>query len=442
MSFQQGVTGLNAAGRNLDVIGNNVSNASTIGAKASRAEFADIYARASGSGSQSSGIGVGVSQVAQQFSQGNISSTQNPMDIAINGNGFFQLKDANGLLQYSRNGQFKVDNKGFVVNDQKLQLLGHQITSLGSLVPGKATPIQLPTAGIQPTPTSSITLEINLDSRSKQTFDAAATTPIDINNDKTYNNATSLNLYDSEGQSVGVTYFFQKAAAADTWNVYAAAGNTMVGGTPTVPVAVLAFDASGKITSVADGAGNTADANGVAYDASKFPLPQIPATNGGATKPIPSDADAADPTKLIKLDLAKLTQYGAAFGPTDVRQNGFPPGRLSGISVQTDGILMASYSSGQSAPVAKLELANFRNVQGLQPMGGNGWSATAESGDPVLGEPGGGNLGLLSSQSLEESNVDLTGELVNMMVAQRIYQANAQTIKTQDSVMQTLVNLR
>ena len=144
----------------------------------------------------------------------------------------------------------------------------------------------------------------------------------------------------------------------------------------------------------------------------------------------------------VKVDISKMTQYAAVFGPTDVSQDGFPPGRLSGITVESDGRLTASYSSGQSTPIARIEMATFRNSQGLQPLGGNTWAATFASGDPVLGVPGGGNLGLLESKAVEESNVDLTGELVNMMVAQRVYQANAQTIKTQDQVMQTLVNLR
>lgn len=436
MSFQQGVTGLNAAGRNLDVIGNNVANASTVGAKASRAEFADIYARASGS--MSVGMGVSVAAVAQQFQQGNISSTDNPLDIAINGNGFFQLQDANGLRQYSRNGQFKVDNAGYVVNNQTLKLLGHQISATGSVVPGPATPIQLPTAGIAPTETGNVKLEINLDSRDKATFDATATTPINFNDDKTYNSDTSLKVYDKKGQSVGLTYFFQKTGTTDTWNIYAAANGVAVvdpPGSTVAPVATVTFSSDGKtVMDIKDAAGSNSGADGVAYSPTSFPLPTIPSTGTGAS--------TTEPIAGIKLNISGLTQYGNVFGPTDVSQDGFPPGRLSSIAVQPDGVLVASYSSGQSAPIAKLELASFRNVQGLQPLGGNSWAGSFESGDPVLGDAGGGNLGLLSSQSLEESNIDLTGELVNMMVAQRIYQANAQTIKTQDSVMQTLVNLR
>ncbi len=144
----------------------------------------------------------------------------------------------------------------------------------------------------------------------------------------------------------------------------------------------------------------------------------------------------------MELDLSKLTQYGAIFGVTNVTQDGFPPGQLNAIKIQPNGIVLATYSSGQSTPVGQVELATFRNVQGLQPLGGNVWGATFESGDAVPGTPGSGNLGVLQAGVVEESNVDLTQELVAMMVAQRIYQANAQTIKTQDSVLQTLVNLR
>ncbi|OYV01706.1 MAG: hypothetical protein CFE45_03640 [Burkholderiales bacterium PBB5] len=237
---------------------------------------------------------------------------------------------------------------------------------------------------------------------------------------------------------MGLTYFFQKTGTTDTWNIYAAANGVAVvdpPGSTVAPVATVTFSSDGKtVMDIKDAAGSNSGADGVAYSPTSFPLPTIPSTGTGAS--------TTEPIAGIKLNISGLTQYGNVFGPTDVSQDGFPPGRLSSIAVQPDGVLVASYSSGQSAPIAKLELASFRNVQGLQPLGGNSWAGSFESGDPVLGDAGGGNLGLLSSQSLEESNIDLTGELVNMMVAQRIYQANAQTIKTQDSVMQTLVNLR
>jgi len=428
MSFQQGVSGLNAAGRNLEVIGNNVANASTVGAKVSRAEFADIYARAVSGGANNIGIGVSLAAVTQQFAQGSISSTDNPLDMAINGGGFFQLKDLNGSLQYSRNGQFQVDRNGYIANSQGSRLLGYPANEQGTLVPGQAQPLTLPTAGIKPSVTSSVGLELNLDARATPKLDSTgALLPLDFNDAKTYANATAVNVYDSKGQEVALTYFFQKSAV-DTWNVYASANGVAVNadanGNPQ-SISTLTFPSDGSAPI------NPSDPT-LPFPAVAFDVPATSNAQGAVTEPI----------SAVMLDLANLTQYGAIFGVTNVTQDGFPPGKLSSIAIGNDGVVMATYSSGQSTPIGQVELASFRNVQGLRALGGNVWGSTYDSGDPVNGTPGSGNLGILQSGAVEESNVDLTSELVNMMVAQRIYQANAQTIKTQDSVLQTLVNLR
>ncbi len=427
MSFQQGVSGLTAAGRNLEVIGNNVANASTVGAKTSRAEFSDIYARAVSGGANNIGIGVSLAAVTQQFSQGSISSTDNPLDLAINGGGFFQLKDMNGSLQYSRNGQFQVDRNGYISNSQGSRLLGYPANDQGTLVPGQAQPLMLPTAGIKPSVTASVSLELNLDARAKVTEDGARWPAIDFNDAKTYNSATSVNVYDAKGQEVALTYFFQKSGP-DTWSVYASANGVTVNpdfdGNPQ-PITSLTFPGNGSAPI------NPDDAS-LPLASLRFDVPPTSSAQGTVTQPIAN----------VELDLSTLTQYGAIFGVTNVTQDGFPPGQLSTIAIQPNGVVLATYSSGQSTPIGQVEMATFRNVQGLRPLGGNSWSATYDSGDPVLGTPGSGNLGIIQSGAVEESNVDLTSELVNMMVAQRIYQANAQTIKTQDSVLQTLVNLR
>ena len=417
MSFQQGVSGLNAASRNLEVIGNNVANASTVGAKSSRAEFADIYARAS-SGNSSVGLGVAVGAVTQQFSQGSISATNNPLDVAINGAGFFQVLDPNGNTLYTRNGQFQIDNGGYVTNAQGQKLVGIPATYTAGQVPGKAQPLLVPTAGTAPKATAHVNLEINLDARGK-IMDPLAT-PVNFGVASSYNSSTSITVYDSKGSEVAMTYFFQKTAP-DTWNVYGAAN-----GEPLLP----------------DGSPSGAPLTQVTFSGDGHPLsPNAPLTvdvpRTGVGKPSESQAISG-----LKVDITTMTQYGSPFGPTALSQDGFAAGRLNSISIENNGTVMASYSSGQSASIAHLELANFRNSQGLRPMGGNSWAASFESGEPVLGTPGGGNLGLLKASALEDSNVDLTGELVSMMVAQRVYQANAQTIKTQDAVLQTLVNLR
>jgi flagellar hook protein FlgE len=421
MSFQQGLSGLNATSKNLEVIGNNVANANTYGAKASRAEFSDMYASAmNGAGTSAIGIGVNLSGVSQQFTQGNIVTSENPMDLAINGAGFFQVSDGKNPIMYTRNGQFKVDRDGYVVNTQGDRLMGYPADGTGTILPGQATALQMPTAGITPQATDRIKLEVNLDSRSATTLPATAPL-IDLTDPSTYNNATSLTVYDAKGQDVALTYYFQKAST-DTWNVYVTANGTPLatsaGGVP-APSTTITFPVNGGTP--------ISPAGTVALD-----IPASTNFQGAATLPISG----------VALNVSGATQYGSQFAVTDLSQNGYAPGQLVGIQFESNGIVTARYSNGQSKPAGQVEVATFRNPQGLQPMGGNAWSRSFATGDPVLGVPGDGSLGGLQSGALEESNVDLTAELVNMITAQRVYQANAQTIKTQDQILQTLVNLR
>jgi flagellar hook protein FlgE len=419
MGFQQGLSGLNASSKNLEVIGNNIANANTYGAKASRAEFADVYANAIGGTRNAIGIGVSVAAVAQQFTQGNITGTDNPLDIAINGGGFFQLRDPSGALTYSRNGQFKVDNTGFIINNQGSRLMGYPADAAGTIIPGTATALQMPTAGITPQVTTGIQMEMNLDARAGVTLPSAGA-PIDFADPSTYNNATSQTVYDVQGQEVALTYYFQKTAT-NTWNVYVAANGTPLatsGGNPAP---------STSITFPTNGGTPTAPAGTVALD-----IPSVTNAAGGVTVPITG----------VALDVSGATQYGSRFGVTDLQQDGYSAGQLIGAQIDANGVISARYSNGETRPAGQLELATFRNPQGLQPMGGNAWVQTAASGGAIVGAPGSGNLGVLQAGALEESNVDLTAELVNMIVAQRSYQANAQTIKTQDQILQAIVNLR
>ena len=420
MSFQQGLSGLNASSKNLEIIGNNIANANTFGTKVSRAEFADVYAAAlNGAGTNSVGIGTTMAAVAQQFTQGAITTSDNPMDLAINGAGFFQITDGKSPVQYSRNGQFKVDRDGFIVNAFGKQLMGYAADGLGVIQPGQAVSLQLPTGGVSPKPTGRMDIEMNLDSRKGVTTPVAGAA-IDFNDAATYNNATSLTLYDAKGQEVALTYYFQKTAT-DTWNVYATANGASVLGVPGAP------DPISTITFAADGSAPISPIGPITFT--------VPASVNSA------GAETLELTDII-LNTGGATQFGSAFTVTDLRQDGFSSGQLVAIAIENNGIITARYSNGQSRPAGQIEVATFRNPQGLQPSGNNAWSRTYASGDPVTGVPGDGNLGVLQSGALEESNVDLTGELVQMITAQRIYQANAQTIKAQDQVLQTLVNLR
>lgn len=404
MSFQDGLSGLNAAARNLDVIGNNVANSSTVGAKTSRAEFADVYANAlSGSGTGAVGIGVAVSSIAQQFTQGDISTTQNPMDMAINGRGFFRTS-LNGSVQYTRNGQFRMDKDGFIVNAQGANLTGYAADSAGKIQGGAPNPIQISQADISPKATATTAAQFNLD--------AGATVPtatFSSTDASSYNNSNSMSVYDSLGRQHQVTLYYAKTSA-NNWAVYGSADGTEL---PTKPLTNLAFDATGSLTT--------------------------PAAPFSVTIPVGADAGTS---LTFTTDVGTATQFGAPFSTTNITQDGYGSGRLSGFSADTSGVIVGRYTNGQTKALAQVVLANFVNPQGLTPLGNNAWSEGAGSGQPTLGVPGTGTLGPLQSQALENSNVDLTGELVNMITAQRVYQANAQTIKTHDQLLQTIVNLR
>ena len=408
MGFQTGLSGLSTASRSLDVIGNNVANSSVVGFKQSVAQFADVFA-ASSSNNQV-GIGAKVQSVAQQFNQGNITPTSNPLDFAIAGRGFFRLSDQ-GEIVYSRNGQFRLDNEGFIVNAEGLNLTGYGIDANGNIVNSSPQPLQFDTADLPPQATERFEARVNLDSKSE-----VKTATFDATNVQTYNYSTSATVFDSLGSSQVVTMYFVKTAA-NSWNLYA---NATANGV-TTPV------------DLGNGAGT---ATALAFD-----------TNGQLTTTMPLTATvtvatgAVDPLSF-PFDLTGSTQFESASGVNSLFQDGYTSGRLTGFNVTNDGTIKGRYNNGQSRNLGQVVLADFVNTQGLGPLGNNLWQETVASGLPLVGVPSSGTLGNLQSGSVEDSNVELTSELVAMIVAQRVYQANAQTIKTQDAVLQTLVNLR
>ncbi|MBI1173847.1 MAG: flagellar hook-basal body complex protein [Sideroxydans sp.] len=641
MGFQQGLSGLNASSKQLEVIGNNVANASTVGFKQSTAQFADVYAASlSGSGGAQIGIGTKVAAVAQQFVQGNVTSTGNTLDMAINGQGFYRM-DNNGAISYSRNGQFQLDKNGFIVNAQGIKLTGYGIDSAGNIVAASPQPLQIPTTNLNPAATSLTNLGLNLDSRLLAPT-AAAFSP---SNPSSFNNSTSVTIYDSLGNSHVATTYFAKASvssvqsgafttavatapgqtftlsingstvanftsaatgdtvtaaqldtamasflsthpaysmtgtfAAGTAQITDAAGSAMTiglastygttsstsvqSGTFTQPVASAAGEtftlnidgipaasftsaAAGDTVTAAQldtamtaflaanptysmtgsfaagtaqisnsasptmtiglattyvttpgsfaGAGFIGTVSGTpgAFASAGFtgtvtPIPvgapanattawqtyltvdnaTIPAagtalgtlcfdSNGTLVYPTPTAgltigqmnvsvpfANGATSPQSIVMDFSGTSQYGANFGVNSLTQNGYTSGQLTGFSTASDGTIQGRYSNGQTNNLGQIVLANFSNAQGLQPQGNNLWVETSTSGAPLVGAPGTGSMGVIQSAAVEDSNVDLTAELVNMITAQRVYQANAQTIKTQDAVLQTLVNLR
>ncbi len=412
MAFNQGLSGLSAAAKNLDVIGNNVANSNTVGFKSSQVHFADIYAGASGGvSSNDAGIGTRVAVVAQAFGQGALTSTSNPLDMAINGSGFFRLTD-NGAVVFSRNGQFKLDKTGFLVNDNGARLTGFAAGPTGILPTATPVELQISQADVTPNATTKIDATVSLDSR------AAALTPsaFDPTISSTYNFATSTSVYDSLGNAHALALYFVPTgpgtSGKNEWQVFATNDGARVG---TGSVGTVTFGSDGLIDTAA----------------TTLPFSVSTAVGGGAATPL-----------AFTLNLAGSTQFGAKSGVNQLSQDGFTSGRLASYTVSDDGVILGRYSNGQTKPLAQIALANFTAPEGLAPLGNNLWSESSKSGGALVGAPGSGSLGSLQSGTVEESNVDLTAELVNMITAQRNYQANAQTVKTQDALMQTLVNLR
>jgi flagellar hook protein FlgE len=441
MSFQTGLSGLNASSRSLDVIGNNIANANTTGMKASRAEFSGLVSSAlSSASSGGAGIGVEVANISQQFTQGNISTTNNNLDVAINGSGFFQLTQNDGSPAYTRDGSFKLNKDGYLITNTGANLMGYPTDKTGAVTSASIQKLQLPTAApIGANATTTVTAEFNLDARAKLATGAAATatTPaIPATPRSTY--GTSLNVYDSQGVASPVNLYFEKDAAANTWKIYSGLDNAAAVPPVVFPsLGTVVFDASGKITTATSTAPSTVT-----------PAPTgafITLGKNTITSPNPNWSGQTPPNTMpneITVKLDTITQFGTAFAVSNLSQDGYTAGELTGLNIGESGAITANYSNGQTQIAGQIALADFRNIQGLSPLGGNAWAATNASGLPVQGSPGVGKFGILRAGALEESNVDLTAELVNMMTAQRSYQANAQTIKTQDQIMTTLVNLR
>ena len=542
MPFRVALSGLNAASAELRVIGNNVANASTTGYKKSRAEFADIFATSSlGTTANAIGAGVRVSSVAQQFTQGNIGFTDNNLDLAISGQGFFQLSD-NGVSVYSRAGTFRVDRDGFVVNGQAQQLMGYGADSSGRIT-GALGNIRLDTSNIRPSATEEVNMGLTLDGSQEipvahevsdvitlggtilDTFDSpitsaamnmvdnygnsvagnlvlthqggastvwdadfqvagtsqlAAVGSVDVGTDTsitlnwnptaapapqaavpltmdvsaltqaasavapgtsnvtaagsgnvqgvfsptnadTFNDSTSITVFDSQGGDHLATAYFRKIGTPNQWEVFSYVGDTQVSGPD-----VVSFTGQGELdTPIQPGPGSSVDPTGTLL----------------TTTPVSLPGTGADPLTLT-YGFSEMKQYGSAFTVNSLSQNGFATGRLSGVDIADNGVMTARFTNGQSRTLGQLALANFQNPQGMRQLGDTTWADTFESGAPLIGEPGSGSLGLIESGALEGSNVDLTEQLVGMITAQRNFQANAQVISTADTVTQTIINIR
>ncbi|MDD2758949.1 MAG: flagellar hook protein FlgE [Methylomonas sp.] len=418
MAFTTALSGLNAASNNLAVTGNNIANANTTGFKRSRSEFADVYATSIGGVSNiQPGAGVRVANVAQQFNQGNLNFTENNLDLAVSGEGFFTLaKNPNEVndLRYSRSGEFKLDKDGYVVNNQGNALMayapnGTEVSDGFSV--GVLQTVQIQTLTGLPTSTTGVELAVNLNAGN----DVPTATPFDPANNATYNNQTSVTVYDSLGSPHILTAYFVKGAstATDTvWSVY----HYIDGAAVDDGSRTLTFDSSGKLIDPADGT-----------------MPLDPYT-------ITPSTGAAD-IAIDPMNYFGSTQVKQSFSVNGMRQNGLPAGQLTGIDIDDEGVIFARFSNGGSQTVGKVALTRFANVNGLVKLGDTAWGQGANSGEPIRGEAGSNNFGGIQSGALESSNVDLASQLVNLIVAQQHYQANAQTITTENQIMQAILNI-
>jgi flagellar hook protein FlgE len=508
MSFQQGLSGLNASAKSLDVIGNNIANSNTVGFKGAQAEFADVYAASlNGAGASSAGIGVQVASIAQQFTQGNVEASENPLDIAINGGGFFRTVNG-GTVQFTRNGQFSLDKSGNVVTSTGAQLTGYGVGAGGQILAGNVGPIQINTADLKPVATTKIDTQMQLDSGEA----VPVNKPFSATDPTTYNKQVPVEVFDTLGNSHVMSLFYVKSGSG-AWDVYVgsdgvemnaqkvaatsqadpaamaarAAWDTASKAVPPNPATIAsalsayATAASGAVSTAATAAGasattvtaisNAASGAGgtvgfspddvdkaiaAAVQVTPVPVGHLNFDTNGAlsstlmapqTLPLTVNLPIYPPTGAngtlpVTLNFTGTTQYGTATTEKKTTQDGYTAGHLQRFTTGPDGVILGQYSNGRSQALGQIVLANFENPNGLQPLGNNAWSETSASGSPIVGTPNTGSLGVLQASAVENSNVDLTAELVNMITAQRAYQANAQTIKTQDSVMQTLVNLR
>jgi flagellar hook protein FlgE len=410
MSFGIALSGLDAAQSDLNVTANNIANASTTGYKSSNSEFSELFSTsAAGVSNTQIGGGVQLSQVQQQFSQGDISTTGNSLDLALNGNGFFTVSD-DGATQYTRAGSFTTNNSGFVVNAQGQFLQVYAPTASGTFNTTSLQNLQVPSGDSAPAATTDASMVFNLPADSKPPADS----PFSPTDSNSYNQSTSLTVYDSEGAAHAASFYFVNTAAG-AWNAYEYIDGAQVNTTPVQ----MTYNTSGILTGVTDAAAGT----------------NPEAISFGSYTPA-----GAQPLN-ISYNLDDTTQFGDTFGVTSETQNGFTTGQLSGVSVSNTGVIQANYTNGQSTVLGQVAIANFPDEQALQQVDNTNWVQTFASGAAVYGEAGGAGIGTIQSGSLEDSNVDITTQLVNMITAQRAFQANAEMVSTENQITQTVIGI-
>jgi flagellar hook protein FlgE len=441
MSFNTALSGLQAASTDLNVTSNNIANVSTTGFKFSRSEFADIYAVSPfGNSPTAVGNGVQIDSVSQQFSQGNFEFTDNSLDLAISGQGFFVVsQNVEGTdRSYTRAGEFRVNSDGFLTTNDGRFLQAFPVDPLSGATTSTSlntsSSVVLPPSTGVPAATTEVDIGLNLNAGSAA-LDISQFSP---NNSTTFTNSTSTTVYDSLGEAHIVTYYFVKDNAANNrWQMFTYIGDGAGNNTPVPATGGTTINAAGQPADGLTPAQFDFDVNG----------DLIATVPGGATGPIPSDPialtnGAANLTISHDFHSNNTTQYSANFAVSTLNPNGFTTGRLAGINISEDGLIQANYTNGTSTPIGKVALADFPNSQGLVNAGGTSWDETTTSGAVIAGEAGTGRFGLIQSGALEASNVDLTQQLVNLITAQRNFQANARSIETLNTLTQTIIQIR
>jgi flagellar hook protein FlgE len=461
MSFNIALSGVSAAQRDLDTTANNIANVNTVGFKESRAEFGDVYASSLLAGGKTKvGDGVLTQEVAQQFSQGSLQFTDNSLDLAITGNGFFATVPEIDSREYSftRAGMFKLDSENFVVNSNGDNLLGFPVNADGtssSVALSTTQPVRIPDSSGSPQPTSEVSLDMNLPA-ADEGVDLSLFNPADP---LTYNAATSVTTFDSLGDSHVMTYYFMKdadPAVSNEWVVASYMDDLPLNTEGDTPGAAGTANVVGG-TSL--GAGNEIASYRMKFS-SGGDFIEIQNSDGtpsatGNIKSVPVGAtilsNGSDPTQAITTNYSfdpnqatpgEPTQFASTFEVTSLEQDGLAVGRLTGIDIGPDGLVRATYSNGTSEPIIRVALARFSNDQGLTQQGSSQWQESIISGEALAGEATTGTFGDINSSALEQANVNLTTELIDLIIAQRNFQANSRALEVNNQLNQTILNIR
>jgi flagellar hook protein FlgE len=412
------ISGMKANGTSLSVIGDNIANMNTIGYKASRISFGDVMSQTLTSGTSSSQIGRGVlvSDISPLFTQGSFESTGNALDLAVDGDGFFIVRDVSGIY-YTRAGQFTLDKDGFIVDPNGLKVQGYQYTTAGQLT-GILGDIDVSKFNNSTAPTANVNISANIDSRSIE-----IPAGFDINNPQNTSHFSSVvTVYDSLGNARHITLYFTKVSGNQwQWNAVVEANDSASGNTEIQASGTMTFDSTGALVTLTSSTGTVV---------------------GTSTQEVFNFGGGATPNQPITINFQNFTQFASESSTIFQSQDGFPAGTLKGLSISQEGVISGIFTNGQIKPIAQLALAKFMAPTQLTKFGRNLYTESFDSGVAIIGTPNNSGLGRVLSNTLELSNVDLAEEFVRMISAQRGFQANSRIITTTDELMQELVNLK